>query len=119
LKEALVAAIFCWFAVVLVLTCAVLHFMRRRQLACWLHVIFPAALTLALSLDLAHGTAKLGQASYNSDMRTLSYLLGFLVVTVLAALRPKWGRLFWIAWAFSAFVCAVVIFLTYFWRLFS
>ena len=114
MEEALVAAIFCWLAVVLVLACAVLHFTRRRRLACWLLVIFPAALCVALLFDLAHGTAKLGQASYNSDMRTLPYVLGFLVISLLAALRPKWGWLFWIAWVFSALVCAVVVFLTYF-----
>jgi hypothetical protein len=114
-----VAAIFCWLAVVLVLACAVLHFTRRRQLACWLLAIFPATLCVALLFDLAHGAAKLGQASYNSDIRTLPYLLGFLVITLLSALRPRWGWLFWIGWAFSAFVCAVVVFLTYFWKVFS
>ena len=113
------AAIFCWLAVVLVLACAVLHFMRRRTPACWLLVIFPAALCVGLFLDLSHGVAKLGQASYGSDLRTLPYLLGFLAITLLAALRPRWGWLFWIAWAFSAFVSSVVVFLTYFWKVFS
>jgi len=78
-----------------------------------------AALSLGLFLDLAHGATKLGRASYSSDLRTLPYLLGFLVITLLAAFRPKWGWLFWIAWLFSAFVCAVVVFLTYFWKVFS
>ena len=113
------AAIFCWFSVILVFACAVLFFMHRRKLACWLLVIFPAALCIGLFLDLAHGAAKLGEASYRSDLRTLPYLLGFLLVTLAAALRPKWGWLFWLAWLFSAFVSAVVVFLTYFWKVFS
>ena len=113
------AAIFCWFTVVLVFACAVLHLTRRRDLACWLLVVFPASLSIGLALDLAHGAAKLGQASYHSDLRTLPYLLGFLLITVIAALRPRWGWLFWIAWVFSAFVSAVVVMLTYFWKVFS
>ena len=113
------AAVFCWFAVILVLACAVLHFTRRRTLACWLLVLFPAALSLGLFLDLAHGAAKLGEASYRSDLRTLPYLLGFLILTLLAAIRPKWGWLFWIAWVFSALICALVVALTYFWKVFS
>ena len=113
------AAIFCWLAVILVFVCAVLRFTNRNILACWLLVIFPAALSLGLFVDLAHGVVKLGQASYNSDLRTLPYVLGYLVITLLAAFRPKWGWLFWIAWLFSAFICAVVVFLTYFWKVFS
>lgn len=113
------AAIFCWFCVILVVVCAVLWFMRRRELACWLLVVFPAALCVGLGLDLAHGAAKLGEASYRSDLRTLPYLLGFTALTLLAALRPKWGWLFWIAWAFSGLVGAVVVLLTYFWKVFS
>lgn len=113
------AAVFCWFAVILVFVCAVLHFTHRRKLACWLLVAFPVALCLGLFVDLAHGATRLRQASYNSDLRTLPYLLGFLFITVLAALRPKWGWVFWIAWLFSALVCALVVFLTYFWKVFS
>ncbi|MBW8870406.1 MAG: hypothetical protein JF563_06470, partial [Acidobacteriales bacterium] len=97
----------------------VLRFTHRKNVACWLLVIFPAALSLGLFLDLAHSSAKLGQVSYSSDLRTLPYLLGFLVITLLAALRPKWGWLFWIAWLFSAFLCGVLVFLTYFWKVFS
>ena len=113
------AAVFCWFAVILVFICAVLRFTHKKNLACWLLVLFPAALSLGLFLDLAHGATKLGRASYSSDLRTLPHLLGFLVITLLAAFRPKWGWLFWIAWLFSAFVSAVVVFLTYFWKVFS
>lgn len=113
------AAVFCWFAVILVLACAVLHFTRRRNLACWLLFIFPAALCLGLFLDLSHGAAKLGEASYRSDLRTLPYLLAFLLISLLTALRPKWGWLFWITWVFSAVICAIVVFLTYFWKVFS
>jgi len=114
-----VAAVFCWFTASLVFACAVLHLTRRRVLACWLLAMFPAALCVGLIFDLSHSAARLGQASYRSDLRTLPYLLGFLIITLLAALRPRWGWLFWIAWLFSALICAVVVFLTYFWKVFS
>jgi len=113
------AAVFCWFAVLLVTTCAVLRFIRRKTTACWLLVVFPSALCVGLFLDLAHGAQRLGQASYSSDLRTLPYVLGFLVVALIAALRPRWAWLFWIGWVFSALICAVVVFLTYFWKVFS
>ena len=42
---------------ILVFACAVLRFTHRKTLACWLLFIFPAALSLGLFLDLAHGVA--------------------------------------------------------------
>jgi hypothetical protein len=114
------AALFCWFAVILVLACAVLHFIARfRKLACWLLVLFPAVLCCGILLDLAHGMQKLGQAGYSTDIRTLPYFAGLLVVTLLAAIRPKSGWLFWIVWTFNLLFCALVVFLTYFWKMFS
>ena len=113
------AVLFCWFAIALVLASAVLHFTHLRKAACWLLVLLPAALCIGLATDLAKGAQKLGQASYQSDLKTLLPLVGFLAITVFAALRPKWGWVFWIAWLFSAVICAVVVFLTYFWKVFS
>ena len=111
--------LFCWFAIVLVLVCGVLHFTRLRRLGCWLLVIFPSALCAALLRDLAKGAQKLGEASYRSDFKTLLPLVGFLSVTLFAALRPRWGWVFWIAWTLSALVCSLIVFLTYFWKVFS
>lgn len=113
------AVLFCWFAIALLLVCAVLFFTPLRKLGCWLLVIFPASLCLGLVIDLAKGAQKLGEASYQSDLKTLLPLVGFLAVALFAALRPRWGWLFWIAWVLSALVCAVIVFLTYFWKIFS
>ena len=113
------AEVFCWSSVILVFACAVLHITRRKKLACWLLAVFPAALCLGLAFDLAHGAAKLGQAGYSSDVSTLPYLLAFLVITLVAAFRQQSRWIFWIAWVFSAFISAVVVFLTYFWKVFS
>jgi hypothetical protein len=109
-----VAVLFCWFAIVLLLACAVFHFMRKRSLACWLLVLFPATLCARLLLDLARGAEKLGPASYHSDLRVLPFLLVLLAITVFAALRPKWRWLFWITWLISAPICAGIAFLTFF-----
>ena len=108
------AVLFCWFAIVLLIVCAAFHFMRKRSLACWLLVLFPASLSIGLLLDLARGAEKLGQGGYHTDLRALPYLLAFLAITVLAALRPNWRWLFWITWLISAPICAGMVFLTFF-----
>lgn len=118
-KEWPVAVLFCWFTIILLVACAVLFFTRQRRVGCWLLVMLPAALCAGLLKDLAKGAAGLGEASYQSDLKTLLPLIGFLVITLFAALRPRWGWVFWIGWILSALVCAVVVYLTYFWKVFS
>ena len=113
------AVLFCWFTITLVVVSAVLFFARWRKVGAWLLVLFPAALCAGLLKDLAKGAQKLGEASYQSDLKTLLPLVGFLAIALFAALRPRWGWLYWIAWSLSALVCGVVVFLTYFWNVFS
>ncbi|MGA8089179.1 MAG: hypothetical protein WCA10_18035 [Terracidiphilus sp.] len=113
------ATLFCWFAIVLLVACAVLEFTRWRVIGTWLLVLFPAALCSSLLFDLAHGVSKLGQAGYNTDLRTLPFMLGFLALAVLAALRPRWRWLFWIEWFIGALFCAIAVYLTFFWKVFS
>lgn len=113
------ATLFCWSAIILLVACAVLEFTRWRIIGTWLLVLFPAALCSALLTDLAHGVRKLGQAGYNGDLRTLPFLLGFLAIAVLAALRPTWRWLFWIVWVIGALFCSIAVYLTFFWHVFS
>jgi hypothetical protein len=114
-----VAALFCWLAIALLIVCAVLFFTKLRTLGCWLLALFPAALDIGILIDMSHGTSKLGQAGYSSDERILPFFLALLLITVLAAIRPRWGWLFWIAWFFNALFCALAVFLTFFWKMFS
>jgi hypothetical protein len=114
-----VAVLFCWLAVALLFVCAVLFFTPLRKLGCWLMAIFPAALCAAVLKDLAKGSTKVGAATYHSDLLVLLPLMGFLAITVVAALRPRWGWLFWIGWVLNAGICALIVFLTYFWKVFS
>ena len=113
------AVLFCWFGIVLLVACAALQFISRRALACWLLVLFPAAVGAALLADLSHGVRGLGSAGYQSDLRGLLPALGYLAVAVLAAFRPNWRWLFWIVWLVSAFLCAIAIYMEYFWKVFS
>ena len=113
------ATLLCWFAIVLLVICAVLEFTRWRVIGTRLLVLFPAALSIGLLLDLAHGISKLGQAAYNTDLRTLPFLLAFLAIALLAALRPNWRWLFWIEWLFGALLCSIAVYMTFFWKVFS
>ena len=106
-------------AIILLVVCAILQFTRWHVIGTRLLVLFPAALCFGLLVDLAKGVSKLGPASYNTDLRTLPYLLAFLAVAVLAALRPTWRWLFWIAWLASALFCSIAVYLTFFWKVFS
>lgn len=113
------AALFCWFAIILLLGCAILFFTPFRKVGCWLMVLFPLSLDVGILLDLAHGVQKLGQAGYNSDERILPVFLGLLILTVISAMRPRWWWLFWICWLLNAICCAIAVFLTFFWKVFS
>ena len=113
------ATLFSWFAITLLVVCAVLEFTRWRVTGTRLLVLFPAVLSLSLLFDLAHGVSKLGQAAYNSDLRTLPFLLAFLAIAVLASLRPAWRWLFWIVWLIAATLCSIAVYLTFFWKVFS
>lgn len=113
------AVLFCWFTIVLVVSSAVLHFTRLRGLACWLLALLPASLCVGLLLDIAKGAQKLGEASYRSDLKTILPLTGFLALAVFGAIRPRWGWVFWIVWVLSVVVCGVIVFLTFFWKVFS
>lgn len=114
------AVLFCWFAIVLLVVCAVLQFTSRRAIGCWLMTLFPAALCIGVLLDLAHsGERASGEASRNADLKTLALLFVLLVVTALAALRPRWIWPFWIVWLFNAVFCGIAVFLTFFWKVFS
>jgi hypothetical protein len=114
------AAVFCCFAIVLLVICAILQFTSRRAIGCWLMTLFPAALCIGVLIDLARsGQKATGAASSNSDLRTLGFLAVLLAVTALAALRPRWIWPFWIVWIFNAVFCGIAVFLTFFWKVFS
>ncbi len=112
------APLFCWSAIILLVACAVLQFTRWRIIGTRLLVLFPPRSAWD-SCSISHGVTKLGQVAYNTDLRTLPFLLGFLAIAVLAALRPSWRWLFWITWFVSAVLCSIAVYLTFFWKMFG
>jgi hypothetical protein len=108
-----------FFAIALLITTAILNLIGKRVLSCWLLALFPAAICAGTLIDLSLGVRYLGQASFDTDVRTIPSALALLAVTVLAALRSRWRWLFWIAWLANALICGVVVYLAFFWKVFS
>jgi len=111
------------FAVVLFVALLVgavaLYVMRNRKIACWLLVLFPAFTCALLLKDLAGGMARLGQAAFEGDQKQLFYAFFLLALSLTSALRSNWTWLFWISWIVNAALCGVLVYLEFFWKLFS
>ncbi|HLY41644.1 MAG TPA: hypothetical protein VKR52_10535 [Terracidiphilus sp.] len=107
------------FFVALLVAAVALRVMRNRTVACWLLVLFPALFCALLLKDLAGGMARLGQAAFESDQKQLLYSFFLLALSLTSALRSNWAWLFWIAWIFNAAVCGILVYLEFFWKVFS
>ena len=83
------ASLFVPLVIALLIAIAVMHATGRRVFACWLLVIFPAALCGACLIDLARGPVQLGEAAFKSDQKQLLYCLALLALGILAALHRK------------------------------
>lgn len=105
--------------VVLLIVSSTLHGKGKRVLGCWLLMPFPAFNLVAILFDLSRGAAKLGQGAFESDKRQLIYSVVIFIVSLLAALRPRWPWLFWIAWMLNAFIAAILFYSTFFWKVFN
>lgn len=105
--------------VLLLILAAVLQFTPQRRLGGWLLVVLPASYCIAGLADVAHGARYLGEGAYESDLKELASALVLLLVTILAAF-DRWARwLFWVAWVLNAAVCGVLVYLAFFWKVFS
>jgi hypothetical protein len=105
--------------VILVLAAAALHATGNRVIGCSLLVLFPAFVCVAILYDLSLGVTRIGRGAFQSDQKELVFSLVLLVLSLFAALRPKWPWLFWIAWAPCALAGGVLVCLEYFWKVFS
>jgi hypothetical protein len=105
--------------VVLLIAAAALHVMGRRSVGCWLLVIFPTIACVVALAELAGGPQQIGQSAYASDERELGYISVVLVLGLLAAVRPKWPWPFWIVWVLNGTACAALVYLAFFWKVFS
>lgn len=102
-----------------VIVAAVLHITGKRAVGCWLLAIFPASACAAALYDLSLGSTRIGLAAFESDQKQLVFCVLLLALTLFAALRPRWPWLFWIAWMPNLCVCAVLVYLAFFWKVFS
>lgn len=105
--------------IVLLLTAAALQLQSRCRTACWLLAVFPLFACIAYLRDLAQGVQRIGLATYQSDKKQLGAALVLLAISFVAALRPHWRWLFWLEWIFNAIACGILIYLVFFWKVFS
>ena len=54
-----------------------------------------------------------------SDQKQLAVALVMLAISIFAALRAQWRWLFWIEWFLNGIVCGMLIYLVFFWKVFS
>ena len=87
--------------------------------ACWLLALSPASLCIGIIRDLCLGVRQIGQAAIKDDHNHLVFCLVLLALSLLAVLRTNWQWLFWIAWTLNAMVCAVLLYMVLFWKVFS
>ena len=113
------ATLFIAFAIALLVITALLQLRRKPGLSCWLLAILPAFACMAALLDLSRGVAQLGRSTFESDEKQLVFCVLILLLNVAAALLPRWRILFWGAWLFNALICGVVVYLAFFWHVFS
>jgi hypothetical protein len=105
--------------IALLLVAAALQLRGKRSLSCWLLVVFPGFLCLAYLHDLAKGPGALGISAFQSDQKQLVVALFMLTVSIFAAFRTQWRWLFWLEWILNGIVCGMLVYLVFFWKVFS
>jgi hypothetical protein len=105
--------------IALLLAAAALHLTGHPRLAAWLLVIFPGFLCLAYLHDLAKGSRILGLAAFQGDEKQLVVACFMLAVSIFAAFRTQWRWLFWTEWFLNGIACGMLVYLVFFWHVFS
>jgi len=103
----------------LLLPAAALQLRGKRKLSSWLLVVFPGFLCLAYLRDLAKGPHILGASAFQSDQKQLVVALIMLAVSIFATFRTQWRWLFWMEWFLNGMVCGMLVYLVFFWKVFS
>ncbi len=103
----------------LLLAAAGLQLAGKRSVGCWLLVLFPGFLCLAYLRDLSKGPRVLGLGAFQGDEKQLLVALCMLAVSIFAAFRTQWRWLFWLEWLLNGIVCGMLVYLVFFWKVFS
>ncbi len=112
-------ALLTFVVIALLLAAAALHITGRPRLAAWLLVIFPGFLCLAYLRDLARGPRILGLAAFQSDQKQVVVAFLMLALSILVPLRTQWRWLFWTEWFLNSIACGMLVYLVFFWHVFS
>lgn len=112
-------ALLALLVIVLLLAAAAMQLRGRRRTACWLLAVFPGFACIAYLRDLVQGAERIGLATYQSDRKQFAAAFVLLAISVVAALRPQWRWLFWLEWIFNAVACGILVYLVFFWKVFS
>jgi len=107
------------FVIGALLFAAALQLTGHRRPACWLLAVFPGFACIAYARDLVQGAERIGLATYQSDQKQFGAALLLLAVSIIAVVRPQWRWLFWLEWAFNAIACGILVYLVFFWKVFS
>jgi len=105
--------------IALLLVAAALHLIGKPRASAWLLVIFPAFLCLAYIRELLQGPQRLGLAAYASDQKQLIVALAMLAFSIFVAFRTRWRWLFWLEWILNGIACGMLVYLVFFWKVFS
>jgi predicted DNA repair protein MutK len=98
---------------------AILHLKGRRVIGAWLLAFLPVLLCGVGVVDISRGAVQLGEGAFESDVKQLAFSVVLLVLSLIAALCPKWPWLFWLVWAVNGAVCGILVYLVFFWKVFS
>jgi hypothetical protein len=101
------------------LASAILRLTQGRVVAGWPLTFLPASMCVSSVLALSQGKAALGRAGFETDLRVLLYCLAALGLSVFSAIQWKLRWLFWTIWVCSGLFCALIVYLVFFWKVFS
>jgi len=106
-------------ALVSLLIAIVYQFLGKLRASCLLLLVFPVVLSTVALLSYSNGAGRSPGTDIRSDQNMAIFCIGLLVLSALAALRPRWRWLFWLAWLPNAIACGTLVYLVLFWHVFS
>ena len=113
------ASLFAIACVALWLASALLRMMRRGVFAGWPLTFLPGSACFRYVAELSRGGTALSLVPSASNQSQLLISLASLGLSVLSAVQWGWRWLFWTVWICNGLVCAVIVYLVFFWKVFS
>lgn len=105
--------------IVLLLAAAALQIAGKRRTSVVLLILLPAFASTTAVVEMSKGALRIGGASYEADEKELAFFLAEIVLSVAAFWLSQWRWLFWLIWLVNAAVCGALVYLAFFWKVFS